>query len=744
MYKSFEFFKGKFNQKLLLLSICGASAGFVPPISAASADGEIAKAISKTPTPTIAALVIDYQKVDKNAGFRFFNGHVDSFTTRPKSTIPDYATAIVKAYGLSLEAIAPILLPQPIDGDKQPKPGRDWDADSHFKLPYVPESAVATASVKGDDDAIEYSDKKVAQEKRTEPSPQPMKMLDWPRPDEADLQTHQKVALAVFQAFIERHQTLFEVDMSELNQHLELIEYTHGAFVKQLTFKQLYAKDEAVLYGKTLVQLDHNWNVVGVSRMLVTPEKVGLSKTGDEVSKEDAIKIASQAMAQCRHDGYQTLLAEPAVDIVRKTRVWNIKLNGDDQDCYWQTIVDRHSGKVLNVSDLIDRSYTDAKVNRWKYPGGDLYNPQQIISTGVYTRNNRRLEHDFFYMMNDNRCEGDPQASCPGLSHTTDYCEQADGSYNGSSFIRATKRADRDFSPYYPSGSSEAFGETNAYYWSRQYSQWQKPSLDALGLLPSSASDYPKVLVVTNSCRSGSVHHDNYAITTENNKGEGTNVIRLAHRTPSASSNRNASCEDGSCFDNPSNLHHELNHFYMKRYLGVGSNIDCSGGVELKYIHEGGMGTVMPHANWHHYYNVGYNPSSTNKLYFSDVSVGRVHVDNGSLMKQSSYQCVAGTNNYEAGRVLGQALWKIYHGKVVNGSTISNTGYPSTDRDFNILIFWAARMVAASTVKTRAEFAARVMEIVDFLGWDSVTRSDYCDIFDTHELGGSINRAHCN
>ena len=55
----------------------------------------------------------------------------------------------------------------------------------------------------------------------------------------------------------------------------------------------------------------------------------------------------------------------------------------------------------------------------------------------------------------------------------------------------------RDHSSFFPGAASETFGETNAYYWARQFAQWLKPSLDAMGVLPGSASDYPKVLMIS-------------------------------------------------------------------------------------------------------------------------------------------------------------------------------------------------------------------------------------------------------
>ena len=74
--------------------------------------------------------------------------------------------------------------------------------------------------------------------------------------------------------------------------------------------------------------------------------------------------------------------AERAIDMLRNARVWDVEMLAQNGKCHWRAIVDAASGKLLNVSDLVDRAYTDAKVNRWSYPSGDLFNPQQVVSSG--------------------------------------------------------------------------------------------------------------------------------------------------------------------------------------------------------------------------------------------------------------------------------------------------------------------------------------------------------------------------
>jgi hypothetical protein len=85
----------------------------------------------------------------------------------------------------------------------------------------------------------------------------------------------------------------------------------------------------------------------------------------------------------------------------------------------------RRERRVLNVTDLVNRAFTDAQVNRWRFPGGDLFAPEEVVSTGQYTRNDRRLEHDFFYMMNDHRCDGAAETACGETSFMTSWCSKA-------------------------------------------------------------------------------------------------------------------------------------------------------------------------------------------------------------------------------------------------------------------------------------------------------------------------------
>jgi hypothetical protein len=711
---------------------------------------ETPRAAAVPPAPEVASAVAYYKARDPDASFTFVDGHVDGFATSAKAEVPDYALMVLSQVGLSVTARPVTKLLTPIQG---PSRIRDLDA-SDRALPFVNERSDATSPGAGGMDATDSrADGRAppVESRSNQSSPDSDRMIEWARPDSRTLELEQRAAVPVLHAFLQRNAQLFGIEPRELDRSLRVTAFQSAAYFRKITFDQ-YLAGEKVLYGRTLVHFDLNWNVIGISRMIATADKVRLHEASavasGGIAEQDAIRAALGVAPgkECRQEQSRPVRLERAVDLVRRLRVWDVELASPDGDCHWRTIVDAASGRVLNVTDLIDRAFTDARVNRWRYPRGNLFSPAQIVSTGQYTRNDRRLEHDFFYMMNDHRCEGAAETACGATGFTTNWCSKAYETTSGDSFIRGTRRSDRDFSNYFPGGASETFAETNAYYWARQFSQWLKPSLDAMGVLPHSASDFPRVLIITDACRSGSVHNATFQVTTEDDKGEGTNVIRLAHRNPAGPSNHNASCEAGACFDNPSNLHHEMNHFFLRRYYDVGSDLDCGGANQLKFIHEGALGTAVPQAFWHTYYGVGYNPSSTNNLYFSHADTGRVHTSDTNRMTIGGFLCVNNTETpYAAGRVVGQALWKFYHGIKVSGSSTSGTWRPSTDTDFNWIVYWAADLMAASTYKDRYEYANRLMEILDkHTNWSSDGKRDYCEIFEHHGLRDYVNADYCN
>jgi hypothetical protein len=109
-----------------------------------------------------------------------------------------------------------------------------------------------------------------------------------------------------------------------------------------------------------------------------------------------------------------------------------------------------------------------------------------------------------------------------------------------------------------------------------------------------------------------------------------------------------------------------------------------------------------------------------------------------------NYACSGDPDPYHSGRVAGQAMWEIYHGKVVRPGGNINTWRPATDTDFNVLAYWAADLQAASTFKDRYEYANRVMEILDkYSVWPSLGKQHFCEIFQHHSLHWFINGDYC-
>jgi hypothetical protein len=701
------------------------------------------------PLRAVEAAVARFKTDDPDASFTYFNGHVDGFATRPKNTIPSYASNVLVAVGLPLSSREPVLLAAPLHTDTHPKPARDLDADLDIALPTLPESDTSREVSTGADDPHAPPPARLPPvETRRQPPEDPQQLIRWPRLSAATLALESRAAELILRNFLAQHPAVFEVTAAEFATTMQQMNFQVGAFFRKAMFEQSYRAGEKLLSGRTLVLFDANWNVINLSRMITTPAKLAVEPLATtSISEAQAVRIASQqAFArECAGSPPTVVRAELAVDAIRKVRVWDVEMMSEDSECHWRTIIHANSGTVLNAHDLRQFGYTDAKVNRWKYPGGDNFIPQQVISTGIYTRNDRRLEHDFFYVMNDHRCEGDPEVDCTAITAFDSLsCEKAYGTTNGPSYIRATVRTARDFDGYYPAGASEAFAETHIYYWARQFCQWLKPALDALGVLPDSAADYPRVLIITDRCSTRAfASSSGYKVTTQGNKGGAGAAIRFPHRDPMDTKRHNDTCEGGACFDTPGNIAHELNHFFLGKYFGVGSSVDCGDSVQLGFTHEGILGTAVPQAFWHYYYGVGYNPP-TDKLYFSDSAVGRVHADESSRMILENYFCTGDPDPYNSGRVAGQAMWEIYHGKVIRPAGNINTWRPATDTDFNVLAYWAADLQAASTFQDRYEYANRVMEILDkYSVWPSLGKQHFCEIFQHHSLHWFINDDYC-
>lgn len=673
------------------------------------------------PNPAIAEAVAAYEREHPDAVFSWFNGQVDSFTSTPKLTIPDYALPTLKQLGLSTEARTPKLLAPPVNSAEHPNVGRNIDAMG---------------------DLTPLRDEELSR--------QVVDYVDWEKPDAATKALEAKAVLPILAAFLQENREIFGVSPEELKIAMTQTGYRHGAFGRVARFQLMYDRDEPIIGGLGLVEFDINWNIVGISRMIITPDKLTVEPA--QVGAEQASRIAMhQPLEGCDVTALAVRSTVLGVDPILRRRVWEMELSdGNLSDCRYGVTVDAGTGEVLNTDDLVDR-YTDAKVRRWGFTDGDQTAPTQLVTTGVYTRHASLLEHDFFYMMNDNLCSS-TQTTCDLMENNgydwelTSYCEGAYTSYSSSTKIRGADRNDRDWSgsDFYPSHISESFSETNAYHWARWFTIWLKPALDAMDLLPESTNDYERVLIIADGCKNGANYerdNEDWAVSTEDDKGEGGGVVRLARRW--GTSDSFIACWSGYCFESVGTLTHELNHFFLHEYVGVTSSLNCNGSQQLEYTHEGILGSTLMQAFWHYYYDVGYDPTAdTNFLYHSDTVRGRVHVSPETLMTLSTWLCGVG-DNYTSGRVAGQVMWKIFHGVKVTGTDQDPITKPATDTEFITIAYTAAEKQAASTYKSRSEYANRVMEYLYQQEWPLSDRADYCDLWETHGLHTLINVDYC-
>lgn len=696
------------------------------------------------------------QAADPTAEVTWFRGHVDSFSAAPKDSIPKYAEKVLEARGI-------IARPQKITRfetvlDK--KPQVDWDRKTDSPLPFMTE---AEATERGDETGpadkpegkVDAEAKAVdrpilpSDQSKTPPSPKLMGRL----------------AHEVFLGFLNEQRELFEIPKHELSrglQDLKRVKYGNGRYYQRLVYQQM--ADRGVLHnGKTLVLLDHNWNVINVSRLLLTERKLRDIITvgeGPQLSEQDAVEKALAAVREAFGHVAKPKVVEATLGLNALPGIytWKVRVTGADR-FYPDMILslDASSGAILNVSDNVDR-YTDASVSRWGYSSGDYTAPIRYTSNNFYTRDDNTLVHDFFHVVTDNRNNGDALHNCNATPQRTDTESAAYGTTSGSNYIRPTRRSDRDFSLWWPSEGSGTFGEAHTYYWARWFMQWMKPALADLGVLPASASDYPQALIIANACEDGvGWHSSSFAVTTLNNIGEGINTIRLPERcrstngscaasTYASSNSGNAYTFEGNAgYSTPGVIHHELNHFVMKRYFDIGSGLDCGSSVQLKFLHEGAAGRSLPQAYWHNYYGSGYAPSNQNRNYRHNQTSGRPHVDAASLNQLSDFYCASDPSPYNAGSVVHQAMWKFYHGIAVDGSNQRSISRLSTDRDFVLLYYWAADLVSASTYQDRYEMANRVMEIMEnHSSLSSSGKADWCGVWDVHELDTFINGSYCS
>lgn len=296
--------------------------------------------------------------------------------------------------------------------------------------------------------------------------------------------------------------------------------------------------------------------------------------------------------------------------------------------------------------------------------------------------------------------------------------------------IHADVKPSRDFSGQGDTAATEG----NTYNWARSYMQFQKPALANLGLLASSAANYTKTLVVVNACRPIAYFTPSSSFLRTDVSATDSLTRVFFRNYPSES----VSATDFYFDYVPSNavIAHEMNHFVTSEYLGVSTGKNCSTGNHNSLVHEGALGTLLPHLYANDRYSVGYAPSNTDRLWFSSSDVGRVHKGTSGLLTVSSEPCSGDV--YHAGRVLGQALWKIAFSRDYDASGTMLNIQGITDVDEMVeTAYEAARQAAGGSLSEFAwEFTWYAKNVLGILTNGEV--EEWCELFERHELDGEF------
>ncbi|HEX9697245.1 MAG TPA: hypothetical protein VGB64_13145 [Actinomycetota bacterium] len=753
---------------MLLASLASASSAEEPctTMPAPGTPRESSTYRESVPSLELQSAIAGYLRGDPDASFSFFNCEVDFFATVPKTTVPSYAVPTLTSLGLSTTPRAPERVPAPTD---TAKPAQNLDADLSRKVPLDLEEDTRET---GDAEPLEILDgigldpgllAPTQPENRTAPAIvlEPRDNTYRPAtPEQTALES--RAAAPILDAFLSQNESVFR----PMGSSLQMSEFRIGRFGRRALFEQMPGGVK-LLESRTVVLFDNNWNVAGISRMIASPAKLYADRSST-VPEADAVRIAKGAAAAALdipEASMQVASAEHGIDAIGRHMAWHVRLLSSHTVEFDATVaIHAGTGAVLNISDDV-MHYTDAKLRRWGYTNGDEDNAVQVVAGGQYTADDNTMRHDYFYMQSDERDGGGDPAVLPaacvtanGWGANTRVRANAYGTTSGAvDAIRHTHRPDRDFSIWSPAHSAGSFAESHAYYWARKYFLWQKTAFEELGALPVSNSK--KLNILVNTCINDVGIANSTAVATQHNEAESNpknwivEFCRSGLPACPASSYANSgndfiTCQGGGCSLHPSVIHHEINHYAMGTLFGVGSSINCNSGVQLGFLHEGGLGSAVPQAFWHYWYGVGYNPP-VDRLFTADVVRGQVHASNATRLTVGNYLCVnnddGGQGAYEAGRVAGQPLWEIYHGKKVSGSTITNMLRPATDTDFQILTFWAADLVAGSTYKDRYEMANRFMQVI--LNYGNFTsaaqkasvKADWCETWTHHSLGTFIN-----
>ena len=568
------------------------------------------------------------------------------------------------------------------------------------------------------------------------------------------------LAKPILREFLTAHNNIFELPPQLLANdlpNLTLVKYGVGRHFRRAEFTQAIG-NKPVLDSKTIVLFDLNWNVVGISRQLLTRQKLGLDPA-PTIPEQQARRLAVQALQLTRPE-VRILGSRLGIDVLRQILAWQVKVLDKQKRSEFTVTLHGNDGTLLNISDDTAR-YNDAQVQRWSYPDGDMTQAERVVTTGVYTHDDNTLVHDFFYLVNDDRNDGGTGV-CAATSPNSNSTPDAYGTASSSEYIRPTRRSDRNFSLWDPEDPEGSFGESHVYYWARKYMQWQKQALIDLGVLTTgNFNDYTKVLIIVNACDDDAGHYTcALEVSTKDNLGENLGKIVLPERcrdgnpncAPADFADTNSgdlyTFEGSGGYHFPGVIHHELNHFVLIDYFNVSNSLDCSISKQLKYFQEGGLGRTLPQMYWHNHYDVGYLPDTTDKLFRSDNTSGKVHDESNasSLNHLSDFLCADGVDDpYSWGGIVAQPMWEIYHGQKVEGATRVGMARPAEDLGMIKSMYYAADLASASTFQDRYELANRFMEFWELFSTAiSTTKEDWCEVWGHHGLDTWIADSYCN
>ena len=722
-----------------LLVACSVGLAPVGPVAQTSDD--VRTVLTSQPlAPALEEAVKQYQTVDPTARFTFLRGHVDVFSAHPKASVPDYAMGVLEQIGQPTNAI-----PQPVEATtEQPKTAEG-------------NAAVAAETLDGadlghagpDDDGVPDDIAPV----ETDPHEAQTEWYD---------QQGKELVMPILRRFLSRYNSVFEIPEPQLANglpNLKLTQFGVGRHFRRAEFTQHLPGDRPVLDGKTLVLFDLNWNVVGISRQIMTPQKLGLENV-QTIPEQQARRRALQALG-LTPEKLAIIDSTLGADAIRGILAWQVKVFDTEQRDTYTITMNGADGTVLNVSDDTAR-FNDAQVKRWDYADGDRTMPIQVTTTGVYTHDDNTLVHDFYYLVNDDRNDGGTGV-CTATSPDSNSTPNAYGTTTSAEYVRPTRRSDRNFALWRPQAAQGPFGEGHAYYWARKYMQWQKQALVDLGVLTlGNFNNYTKALIIVNACDAGAGKYvGNPAISTMDDLGENLGTIFL----PEACRIGNPNCapsqyqapntnlytfEDDGGYHFPGVIHHELNHFVLIDYFNVNNGLDCSIRKENRYFQEGGIGRTMPQMYWHNHYGIGYEPvgGDTNKLFRSDGTSGEWHDedDPNTLNALAAFPCGAdGGDPYSWGSPVHQPMWKIYHGQKIEGAVRLNMARPAEDKGMIKSIYYAADMASASSFPDRFELANRFMEFWELFSTAIPdTKEDWCEVWGDHGLNTFIDINYCS